>query len=129
MIENSDFVETDIPYDFQLPETHCLPEDKREEVRDWVLEWSMNQNVEQSLSTRTCEKCGVETYIAGLNCHACQAQSELCIITGWPVQSHLRMNVNHRSDLAANKDDWNKYLQHFQVDPWAGVLQTAGYLP
>ena len=32
IIENSDFVNTDIPYDFVLPEKSTVPEDKLEEV-------------------------------------------------------------------------------------------------
>lgn len=32
IIENSDFVDTDIPYDFVLPEKSSVPEDKHEEV-------------------------------------------------------------------------------------------------
>ena len=36
MLENSDFVNTDIPYDFVLPEKHFVQENTREEVRDWV---------------------------------------------------------------------------------------------
>eukprot|EP00854_Cymbomonas_tetramitiformis_P006568 gene6568-7868_t len=43
IIENSDFVNTDIPYDFVLPEKHYVSEEKREEVRDWVLALSMDQ--------------------------------------------------------------------------------------
>ncbi len=31
-IENADFVQTDIPYDFHLPDKHYLPESKREQV-------------------------------------------------------------------------------------------------
>ena len=36
-IENADFVQTDIPFDFHLPEKHYLPEARREEVAG--LQW------------------------------------------------------------------------------------------
>ena len=31
-VENADFVNTDIPFDFHIPETHYIPEAMREEV-------------------------------------------------------------------------------------------------
>lgn len=31
-LENADFVNTDIPFDFHIPETHYIPENMREEV-------------------------------------------------------------------------------------------------
>merc|ERR1719231_233441 len=48
-LDNSDFKGTEIPYDFPLPTEQCLDEDHREEVRDWVLQLSMDQKVLQSL--------------------------------------------------------------------------------
>ena len=31
-LENADFVDTDIPFDFSIPDTHYITEDLREEV-------------------------------------------------------------------------------------------------
>jgi intraflagellar transport protein 172 len=41
--------------------------------------------VEQSLSMRTCGTCGNETYEAALTCHSCKTQSDMCMITGYPI--------------------------------------------
>ena len=49
-LDNSDFKSTEIPYDFPLPRDQCLDDDEREEVRDWVLQLSMDGSVVQSLS-------------------------------------------------------------------------------
>eukprot|EP01051_Picozoa_sp_SAG22_P028973 SAG22_NODE_10496_length_532_cov_0.487298_1_plen_90_part_10 len=49
-MDNSDFKGTEVPYDFPLPKEQCLDEDQREEVRDWVLQLSMDQQVVQSLT-------------------------------------------------------------------------------
>jgi intraflagellar transport protein 172 len=35
-LENADFVDTDIPYDFVLPERHFVQEATREEVRNLI---------------------------------------------------------------------------------------------
>jgi len=48
-LDNSDFASTDIPYDFPLPAKQFLDEPEREKVRDYVLELSMNSNVQQAL--------------------------------------------------------------------------------
>jgi intraflagellar transport protein 172 len=49
-LDNSDFVETGIPVDFPLPEKQFLSDKDREKVRDYVLELSMNEKVQQSLN-------------------------------------------------------------------------------
>ena len=49
-LDNSDFANTEIPFDFPLPEQQFLGEAEREKVRDFVLELSMNANVQQALN-------------------------------------------------------------------------------
>lgn len=45
MLDNSDFIDTDIPLEVSLPEKPGISEDKREEVKEWVLAVSMDQKV------------------------------------------------------------------------------------
>ena len=54
-LDNSDFVETGIPTDFPLPDKQFLSDKDREKVRDYVLELSMNANVQQTLNTSEME--------------------------------------------------------------------------
>ena len=49
-LDNSDFADTQIPYDFPLPEKQFLSDKDREKVRDYVLELSMNEKVQQQLN-------------------------------------------------------------------------------
>merc|ERR1711871_706419 len=49
-LDNSDFVDTSIPCDFPLPEKQFLSDREREKVRDYVLELSMNEKVQQQLN-------------------------------------------------------------------------------
>jgi len=49
-LDNSDFADTQIPFDFPLPEKNYLDEAEREKVRDYVLELSMNSSVQQQLN-------------------------------------------------------------------------------
>jgi len=53
VLDNTDFQGTEIPYDYPLPSEQWLDEEKREEVRDWVLQLSMDGSVLQSLSEQT----------------------------------------------------------------------------
>ena len=126
-IENSDFVDTDIPYEFDLPEKHFLDEDKREEVRDWVLALSMDQAVEQSLSIRTCSQCGADTYEGNLVCHTCKSSSEPCAITGYPIPAGERVANKGDSSVVARKEDWNTYIGRFQMCPVTHTVQSPIY--
>jgi len=49
-LDNSDFADTGIPFDFPLPDKQFLADKDREKVRDYVLELSMNEKVQQSLN-------------------------------------------------------------------------------
>ena len=49
-LDNSDFAETEIPFDFPLPDAMKINEPEREKVRDYVLELSMNEKVQQTLN-------------------------------------------------------------------------------
>lgn len=64
-IDNSDFLQTDIPspFDIEMPRKQAYSEDVREEAREWVLDKAMSNDVgSASLNTRQCEKCNKETY-------------------------------------------------------------------
>jgi len=127
-IDNTDFMDTDIPspYETELPEKQCCDPDKIEEIRDWVLGWSVDANVEQKMETRVCQKCSQQIYVASLNCKHCQTIYEPCIITGYPVIRTERVECSH-CHASANRDDWNGYLMQFKCCPWCSATQTPTY--
>mmetsp|Transcript_15284 Transcript_15284/g.25210 ORF Transcript_15284/g.25210 Transcript_15284/m.25210 type:complete len:1767 (+) Transcript_15284:218-5518(+) len=125
-IENADFEKTDIPYDFPLPEKQYLSEEKREEVRDWVLQLSMDQRVEQVLSTRPCDKCGSDLYEASLSCWNCKFEYTPCIVTGYPIPRNSRADCKH-CGKDSNRDDWNRYLLKFKNCPFCQDAQAPQY--
>jgi len=133
MLDNSDFADTDIPFEVPVPDKQHLPEEKREEVKEWVLAVSMDQKVEQVLPTDerdTYEAClvAVNTGITSLP----------CVITGYPV---LRNKIEFkRPGKAANKEDWNKFIMATKVSHspecqdvlrflgnWCGAPQNPSY--
>ena len=123
-LDNADFADTDVPYDFGLPGEHFLAEGEREEVRDWVLTLSMDQRVEQALTLRTCDNCGEDTYAAGIRCHACQSKSDMCIVTGYPILPGEHVNL---TGVPACRTDWNTYVAHFKSCPWTRQPQSPIY--
>lgn len=46
-LDHADFMDTDIPYEIPLPEKLSIPDNLREEAKEWVLAVSMDQQVEQ----------------------------------------------------------------------------------
>ncbi|KAJ3152666.1 hypothetical protein HDU86_005539 [Geranomyces michiganensis] len=107
MLENTDFEHTDVPFEFSLPAEN-LPDVNREEVRDWVLQVSLDQKVNQEMDTRECDNCGTSIYDASLSCQNCHTAWEPCVVTGYPV---LRQKVKCGSCARpANKEDWNKFV-------------------
>ncbi|CAB4017982.1 intraflagellar transport 172 homolog [Paramuricea clavata] len=107
-LDNTDFMDTDIPFEVPVPERQYLAEDKREEVKEWVLAVSMDQKVEQVLPV---DERG--TYAASLVAPSTNITSLPCVITGYPV---LRNKIDFkRPGRAANKDGWNKFVMATKV--------------
>ncbi|XP_055666694.1 intraflagellar transport protein 172 homolog isoform X1 [Falco peregrinus] len=102
-LDHSDFQNTDIPFEVPLPARQHVPEEKREEVRDWVLTMSMDQRLEQVLPQDERD-----TYEASLVAANTGLRALPCVLTGYPV---LRNKIEFkRPGREANKDTWNKFL-------------------
>ncbi|KAI8818942.1 uncharacterized protein EV422DRAFT_125936 [Fimicolochytrium jonesii] len=124
LLDNTDFENTDIPFDISLP-TENLSDAKREEVRDWVLQMSLDQKVNQEMDRRDCDTCGTKIYDASLNCYSCHTTWEPCVVTGYPVlRSKLKCSSCTRP---ANKEDWNKFVMAERMCPWCGTSQSPQY--
>lgn len=95
------------------------------QVRNYVLELSMDQTVSQALVTKACEHCGADTYEANLTCHSCKHTWDMCAVSGYPVGPHER--VVSRSNLPARREDWNAWVQKFGADPVTGAAATPLY--
>ncbi|TRY86956.1 hypothetical protein DNTS_000647 [Danionella cerebrum] len=132
-LDHTDFQETDIPFEVPVPSKLHITVEKREEIREWVLTVSMDQRVEQVLP-----KDERGTYEASLVAVSTGIRSLPCVITGYPV---LRNKIEFkRAGMAANKDDWNKFLMATKtthspecqdvlkfITQWCGGLPSAGY--
>ena len=79
-LDNTDFAETDIPFEVPLPEDPFLDQSQHEDVKEWVLAVSMDQKVEQQLPID--ERM---TYEASLVASGSHTTSPACVVTGYPV--------------------------------------------
>lgn len=126
-MDNSDFVETDIPLaDVPLPPAQSFGEDLRDEAREWVLDAAMSNEIDQSLNQRQCGKCSRRTYEAALTCHNCQDVSNMCFVTGYPIPAGQQVSCGS-CGCTANREDWNLYIGKSKVCPWCGNMQQPQY--
>merc|ERR1711991_762116 len=116
-LENADFENTDIPYDFPIPTKQFVSDEKREQIRDWLLAVSMDQQIEQELPLQTCDFCRTDIYSGALSCYSCQSKYEPCIITGYPVRKASYIACKGCGS-AANREDYNAYVLQHKACPW-----------
>eukprot|EP00798_Chlamydomonas_sp_ICE-L_P014195 gene14195-20165_t len=127
-IENSDFADTDIPFDFHIPQRAYTSEDQREEVRNYVLELSMDQQVEQVLTSRACDFCGGDTFESNLTCQLCKGKWEPCAVSGYPVSAHEKVvSKQNGFDVVAIRDNWNQWVTAFHTCPVTNGPATPMY--
>ncbi|XP_066234732.1 intraflagellar transport protein 172 homolog isoform X2 [Saccopteryx leptura] len=132
-LDHSDFQDTDIPFEVPLPAKQHIPEAQREEVRDWVLTVSMDQQLDQVLPQ---DERGA--YEASLVAVSTGVRALPCLITGYPI---LRNKIEFkRPGKAANKDNWNKFLMAIKtshspvcqdvlkfISQWCGGLPSTSF--
>ncbi|RHY82030.1 hypothetical protein DYB31_007497 [Aphanomyces astaci] len=119
-LDNSDFLGTDIPSprDFNVPEDQYLPDDSaREEIRDWVLTISMDQQVQEKLPEKPCPNCQASIYEGNLQCAECKTKFESCIITGFPVGAKTTVHCTN-CKVIADRESWNKWIKQFGSCGW-----------
>ena len=110
-VDHSDFVGTDIPFEVPLPSQQFYPENVIEDVKNWILQISMDSTVEQFLPSDQFRDGNV--YEASL-INADSTRCLPCLITGYPVIQHKMLEFKPQK-YAANKDDWNKLLMITKV--------------
>ena len=128
MLDNSDFVETDIPppYKMGLPTKQFLSEEDREDIRDWVLTLSLGTETDQTLPTRPCDNCGTDIYEASLSCHNCHTQYPSCIVSGYPIPASQVVSCT-ACGSRARKAAWNTLLVKTGKCPWCNASQSPVY--
>lgn len=128
-LDNTDFLGTDIPtpMEFPLPESQFVSDESaREEIRDWVLTISMDQQVQEKLPEKPCIQCKASVYEAALQCGECKVKAEPCIITGFPVAAKTTVHCT-TCKVIADRETWNKWVKQFGSCPWCAAPQKMSY--
>jgi intraflagellar transport protein 172 len=114
-VDNTDFVGTDVPppSEFPLPRVHWLPEERRDEVRDWVLTISMDRKVEQALPAGALPTLDQDTL-------------PRCVVTGFPVTG-TDMCTCTACGSPATKVHWNAVVTKTRACPWCGAAQSPAF--
>lgn len=130
IMDNNFISETDIPNDVNLPETKYLSDDKHEEIKTWVIAISMNGKIEPSLNSdeRGCYEAMLnptESNESGGKYPELNPTYLPCVVTGYPV---LERKMEFKNNLAANVEDWNKYLMAARMAKTDELLDCVKFL-
>lgn len=121
MLDNTEYHDTDaIPliHNGSLPSNHYIrDEDKREEVRTWVLSVVTDSNIEQRFTAREHSRGSLYEALY-------MSERPTCIVTGYPVHPADMLEINHST---ANRREWNALVAKTRVDPWTGQQQMPLY--
>eukprot|EP01060_Flectonema_neradi_P010067 TRINITY_DN17208_c0_g1_i3.p1 TRINITY_DN17208_c0_g1~~TRINITY_DN17208_c0_g1_i3.p1 ORF type:complete len:1741 (+),score=384.31 TRINITY_DN17208_c0_g1_i3:134-5356(+) len=117
-LDNTDFVESDIPFDFHISKELAVDTEPGEQVRQWVLSMSVDKKLEGVLKTVKCQKCSTSNWEGSLRCHSCWDEVDECIITGFPATK----KINCKScKMPAMKDA--------TTEPTSHKMQLSGSWP
>ena len=115
VLDNSDFEGTEVPAPgaFRLPAAAWLSGSARDEVRDWVLAISMDQQVKQELPNGSVPLTS-------------QASWPKCIVTGYPVPSGDAAKCPSCGSNAI-KGAWNAVVAKSKQCPWCAAAANPMY--
>ncbi|MCO5605228.1 hypothetical protein L7F22_059408 [Adiantum nelumboides] len=126
-VDHPAFSKSDIPQALIVPKGHFVDVNKQEEIQDWVIQYSVNQQEEKSTMTKECKICQASTFEASLCCFGCKAQSKACIVTGYPLNDDACTECPCCHWLA-NTCDWRTFLEVFHSCPWCNASMDASHL-
>jgi hypothetical protein len=125
-LDLSDLSETGIYLKFPLPARDAVyvGEMAVEQVKEWVLEAAMQQNISQEVSTRSCSNCGKDIFAGQLACSQCWHVADSCAVTGWPISVGDKVETKGTFKVKASRADFNTYVQQYGACPVSGTPQA-----
>lgn len=119
LVDHTDLSSTDFPSSVPIPESMHLKHELKlhEEVRDWILAISMDQQVDQSLPT---DDRNLYESSLGMGDVA-------CLISGYPIMGRQPITFQ-RSSLLVNRDSWSKLTVAAKMSPHTDVPEVIEFL-
>ncbi|KAH0786748.1 selective LIM binding factor [Histomonas meleagridis] len=121
-IDYKKFEGTDIPRELCLRKQHAISSDVIAKINDWVLEMTINEDVEPKLPLMQCPKCKKEIFMGNLKCNFCGMKFDCCCITGAPVLKPVKCTA---CGAVANRTDWGLFVSKTGRCPCCDTPQTA----
>ncbi|XP_043070065.1 intraflagellar transport protein 172 homolog [Drosophila bipectinata] len=118
LVDHSDLASTDFPSSVPLPEDIHLKNDPNlhEEVREWVLAVSMDQQVDQQLPTDD----------RGLYESSLGSGDLACLLSGFPVRGRQPVTFQGSSNQV-NRDVWSKFSVAVKMSPGTGIADIITF--
>ena len=116
MLDPEGFEETEIPQEVPLPREVCLPSEQVEEIRNWVLNMSIDQ---RNLNTQLpLDRRGLFEGNLG-------PSGRPCVITGYAVFGQAQQ---FRRGRAANNGDWRQLVHQARQEPNQAIQETLQFI-
>ncbi|XP_031359255.1 intraflagellar transport protein 172 homolog [Photinus pyralis] len=118
LVDHSDLMQTDFPSNVPLPSDLYLRDELQvhENIREWVLTVSMDQNVEQNLPLDDRELYESSLQISELP----------CIVSGYPIGEQAL--TFQSSAFRVNKDVWSKLNMAAKISPESNVSNIIAFI-
>ncbi|VDK56115.1 unnamed protein product [Anisakis simplex] len=120
IVDSSIFSNTDIPQEVPLPETPFLSKEEHEEMKEWVLAISVEQNMERRLPLDS------NGSFEGSLLKSNGITYKPCIITGYAVCGDAKEFGS--SGRVANRDEWNKFIMAQKTKPTENMSDVQKFI-
>ncbi|ALC42884.1 osm-1, partial [Drosophila busckii] len=119
LVDHSDLASTDFPSSVPLPEDIHLKNEPNlhEEVREWILAVSMDQQLDQLLPN---DDRGLYECSLGPN-------DKACLLSGYPVRGRQPVSFQCSTNLV-NRDVWSKFSVAVKMSPNSQVTDLIGFV-
>jgi hypothetical protein len=107
-LSNEDFKNTVIPFTGDIATDHCISENKREEIRDWILGSCIDSKIDRNLPKPRSIQGDIHE---GLY----EFDAPQCMITGYPIANG---DVIQQGEQMASKKDHDFYVEKTGQSPW-----------
>ncbi|VDN00883.1 unnamed protein product [Thelazia callipaeda] len=118
-VDGTIFQGTDIPQEVPLPQAQFTTNFEHEEVKEWVLAMSVDQNMEQGLPLDNNGNFEVSLLDASSHLHPA------CIISGYPTYGTVK---EFGSSKVADLNTWNHLIMKHKTKPTENITDVLQFI-
>ncbi len=103
-----------------LSEKNILTKEEMNEIKNWVVQISIQKDTEKNLNIWNCFKCNSENFEGNSICVKCFYKFDQCIISGLAIRENS--NQTYKSCIGCHKKAidkyWKDWFSLFEYCPW-----------